>query len=244
MSKKYIDGIYNYCDAWCERCPFTARCRNFQMRRAMERRMERRDRENAAFWEAMDKACGEEMAELSKQSDALEAEQELSAQERLEREDFGRELDKQDRAVRAHRIVQLAHEYLAISHRWLERRRDRVPGEIADAFEIIAWYHMFIEVKLARGLHGRMHEQEMGELSDVNGLPYPKDSDGSAKVAVIAIERSFAAWSIVRDRVEREAKAARKMMGMLLRLRAMVERTFPEARKFKRPGFDAVGTRD
>jgi hypothetical protein len=23
---KYIPGICNYCDRWCERCPFTSRC--------------------------------------------------------------------------------------------------------------------------------------------------------------------------------------------------------------------------
>ena len=25
----FILGIYNYCDGWCERCPFTNRCRVF-----------------------------------------------------------------------------------------------------------------------------------------------------------------------------------------------------------------------
>src|SRR5258706_16323308 len=25
-SGDFIAGIYNYCDRWCERCPFTARC--------------------------------------------------------------------------------------------------------------------------------------------------------------------------------------------------------------------------
>ena len=26
-----IAGIYNFCDAWCERCLFTRRCRSFQL---------------------------------------------------------------------------------------------------------------------------------------------------------------------------------------------------------------------
>ena len=25
----FIVGIFNYCDRWCERCPFTSRCRLF-----------------------------------------------------------------------------------------------------------------------------------------------------------------------------------------------------------------------
>lgn len=28
---KFISGIYNYCDRWCERCPFTSRCMNFAL---------------------------------------------------------------------------------------------------------------------------------------------------------------------------------------------------------------------
>ncbi|HVE57390.1 MAG TPA: hypothetical protein VNB22_11225 [Pyrinomonadaceae bacterium] len=27
MSDKFVSGIHNYCDRWCERCTFTARCR-------------------------------------------------------------------------------------------------------------------------------------------------------------------------------------------------------------------------
>src|SRR5881227_4341768 len=25
--RDFISGIYNYCDRWCEKCPFTSRCR-------------------------------------------------------------------------------------------------------------------------------------------------------------------------------------------------------------------------
>ena len=26
---RFILGIFNYCDAWCKRCPFTFRCLNY-----------------------------------------------------------------------------------------------------------------------------------------------------------------------------------------------------------------------
>ncbi len=29
--ENFIPGIYNYCDRWCERCPFTDRCMNYAM---------------------------------------------------------------------------------------------------------------------------------------------------------------------------------------------------------------------
>src|SRR5690606_11821977 len=50
----YIDGIFNYCDRWCERCPFTARCRTFAMEQEFERaEQEGRDPEDIdwdSFW--------------------------------------------------------------------------------------------------------------------------------------------------------------------------------------------------
>src|SRR5262245_16756365 len=50
MSSKpgYIDGIYNYCDRWCERCIFTSRCRNFEGVRNLK--PEEQDISNKAFW--------------------------------------------------------------------------------------------------------------------------------------------------------------------------------------------------
>ena len=29
QNSQYIEGIYNYCDRWCERCPMTSRCLNY-----------------------------------------------------------------------------------------------------------------------------------------------------------------------------------------------------------------------
>lgn len=46
MSEGFIDGLYNYCDRWCERCLLTARCRVF----AFEEQRKHTDDENAAFW--------------------------------------------------------------------------------------------------------------------------------------------------------------------------------------------------
>src|SRR5687768_13534524 len=36
MRGDYIDFIAEYCDRWCERCPFTARCSAYAVKIAME----------------------------------------------------------------------------------------------------------------------------------------------------------------------------------------------------------------
>src|ERR1039457_1531057 len=45
----FIDGIFNYCDRWCERCPLTARCRVYATERKASAAS--RDIQNAAFWD-------------------------------------------------------------------------------------------------------------------------------------------------------------------------------------------------
>src|ERR1700730_17566910 len=50
----FISGIYNYCDRWCERCPFTARCLVFATEKADEDDdPESRDIRNAKFWQKL-----------------------------------------------------------------------------------------------------------------------------------------------------------------------------------------------
>src|SRR5216684_1243350 len=51
----FISGIYNYCDRWCERCPFTARCLVYATEKEDEDdNAESRDIRNAAFWQKVE----------------------------------------------------------------------------------------------------------------------------------------------------------------------------------------------
>src|SRR5439155_24301861 len=68
---KYIDGIFNYCDRWCERCPFTSRCRSFDMEKRMRKIIERKEQENAQYWTAMEKVLGEAIDPAIKEADHL-----------------------------------------------------------------------------------------------------------------------------------------------------------------------------
>ena len=47
-----IDGIYNYCDRWCERCPFTSRCLVYATEADEEVSLKEQDVANASFCEA------------------------------------------------------------------------------------------------------------------------------------------------------------------------------------------------
>jgi hypothetical protein len=69
---------------------------------------------------------------------------------------------------------------------------------------------------------------------------FPKDSDGSAKVALIALDRSIAAWGEIRNLFPHRNNDILDILVHLEQLRRNAEKAFPEARAFIRPGFDKI----
>jgi hypothetical protein len=51
---KYIPGIYNYCDRWCERCQFTSRCLNHSIEEEQNYQLEEIDEANERFWHSIE----------------------------------------------------------------------------------------------------------------------------------------------------------------------------------------------
>jgi hypothetical protein len=58
------------------------------------------------------------------------------------------------------------------------------PAPVIDALEVIRWFQFMISVKIQRALGSRAHEAENPEF----WAKVPKDSDGTAKIALIAID--------------------------------------------------------
>ena len=110
---------------------------------------------------------------------------------------------------------------------------DRESAErLEDAREVIQWYQYQIAVKTMRALSGRLVEHETAD--------FPSDSDGSAKVALIGIDRSIAAWRLVQLALPEREISIVPLILQLERLRQKTENVFPEARDFVRPGFDEI----
>ena len=244
----FIDGIFNYCDRWCERCPFTARCRLYAMEKAdAEADPATRDINNAAFWEKMADNFAQAIAQLKQ----------LAAERGVDLNEIAAEPPKSKR--KKNPFARPAMKYLRWVDRWIKARtgsfkrkrnelvsaaRMQLPGanplgeahELKDAFEVIQWYQHFIFVKLARAWSGKDDDT----LLDDDGQPFPRDDEGSAKVALIAIDRSLAAWSRLRTHFPEKADELLDVLVHLEKLRRQVEATFPTARAFRRPGFDEV----
>ena len=65
------------------------------------------------------------------------------------------------------------------------------------------------------------------------------DAYGTAKITLIALDRSLAAWSVLYPEYPAYEDKTLSILLHLDRLRRSLEVVFPAARAFVRPGFDA-----
>jgi hypothetical protein len=105
---------------------------------------------------------------------------------------------------------------------------------LEEAFEVIRWYQYFIAAKVIRAIRGKKEEEE--ERCD----EFPSDADGSAKIALIGIDRSIGAWAVIPRSNRLYTESVYEIISFLDVLRQAVEETFPRARSFIRPGFDSI----
>lgn len=240
-----ISGIYNYCDRWCERCPLTSRCLVFATEQVDHLDSpESHDLRNEAFWHRLSSVLNETQEMISEW--ARDAGIDLSY---VPEEDF-RTRKRRRQLVDSHPLTRAGKKYANAASDWF-REFDQtveftdVRGGAAeqaeqheDAREVIQWYQYQIAVKIMRALSCRSDGWE----DDPSLAEFPKDSDGSAKVALIGMDRSIAGWRLMQLSLPDQGDSIVPLILQLERLRKRVENSFPEARDFVRPGFDeAIG---
>lgn len=115
---------------------------------------------------------------------------------------------------------------------------DELVEQIRQASEVIHWYQFQIAVKTIRALSSRGDEEDPDGWTTDESLA--KDSDGSAKVALLGVDRSIGAWRLMQLSLPERAEMVTPLLVQLERLRNATEREFPAARDFIRPGFDEI----
>lgn len=248
----FIPGIYNYCDRWCQRCAFTGRCLSFASERDEFPGGETPDIDSEEFWESFTETMNSSL-ELLRQM-AAEDGIDLDA---IDYDQIDAERQAVQTAVDEHPLTQAAERYAGMVKDWFENNAAAfqqkgeelemfvrlnigsadVTGQaarISDAVEVIQWYQLFIPGKIVRALHGRSYS--FADESDAA----PNDADGSAKICLIAIERSLAAWVVLLRAFPYLQTENLELLAQLERLGKGLELEFPNARAFQRPGFDAL----
>ena len=119
---------------------------------------------------------------------------------------------------------------------WAERCIEKVlevPGHerVGEDLEVVSWYLDLVQAKMQRVLRGGLLRRGTVEWRG-------NECDGLAKVALIAIELSETSWKNIRKCFAECAVEIGHLLVMLEQLRTDIERLFPNAREFQRPGFE------
>lgn len=240
-----ISGIYNYCDRWCERCPLTSRCLVYATEKEDDDSSQAHDLSNEAFWRKLGTVFQETRDMIA--GWAREAGIDLA---RAGEEDEPAQRKRKRQQVDNHPLACAGKKYANDASDWF-RELDQIvevsdgpacaaecdwesAERRADAREVIQWYQYQIAVKTMRALSARIDEHAMEPAECL------KDSDGSAKVALIGIDRSIGAWRLMQLSLPERESSIVPLILQLERLRQRIEKHFPEAREFVRPGFDEV----
>jgi len=195
------------------------------------------DIRNKAFWNKLSETLAESLELLKESAKEWGIDLEtLGSTEDVEN------LKAKDKAAENHLLCRAAKRYVGIVEDWLERETlffetaaaARHGVNLEEAFEVIRWYQYFISAKIIRAVRGKVEHDEEGDDE------FPRDSDGSAKIALIAIDHSIAAWAVIRHYVTDGATGVIDAIAFLDSLRQAIEKTFPNARSFIRPGFDDI----
>lgn len=218
-----IEFISEYCDRWCERCAFTTRCSAYAVQAALGM--------CGDLEEALELAVGAPMA-LGAAS-RLVPHAKVAQPTPQEVRELEAELEAHAKRIKEAPLTKNALELAVAEHRWFHEHaalRERADAVIREAVAVVLWNSTFIGGKLTRAVHGR----ESGEDQDDD--PIQNDWNGSAKIALISIERSDSAWQTIAQATGDVAAA--ELASAMSALRSEVEDAFPFARLFIRPGFD------
>lgn len=244
----YLEGIYNYCDRWCERCNFTGRCavyyrteKDFPSGSILEN--------PADFFEYLRKIFEETKNMLDDKLKEFNFD-EITPEDLLEAERITKSIEER---IETNPLVLEARKYPDLVKYWFESNSEILKQKemmfnnnlrlglhgytinnaqlLNEVFEIIHFYSFFIAVKIIRAFRDK-YEMEL------DGFDTKEDMLTTAKLLLLAITRSIAAWQILIEFFPEMEASTTDIFLLLNRIRIKLEDIFPEAWAYERLYFD------
>ncbi len=230
--KDLIPGVHNYCDRWCERCPFTRKCGSYALSEGLDSNNEDNDLENEKFWKDLSMIFEVTFDMLKEKADEFGIDF-----DNLDTDDYKHEVVENDAVKRSKDYGMRVIDWLKDNDKNIKEAAKNILIvdeteilKLKDAVEVIQWYSLFISAKIHRAFMDYGIEEE----DEYSGY----DRFGSTKIAIIAIDRSIAAWGYLLERISNFEDDILSFLAELSKTKKFVLTTFPKAMEFKRPGFD------
>jgi hypothetical protein len=249
LNQNHIAGIYNYCDRWCERCTFTSKCAVYSSEQACT--PEEADVTNKVFWDNIGKNLADAITLLH---EAAEKEGiDLTISDSKEIESYKAEQNKGREVMAKHPLIKYSKQYMLDAKVILQKNEllsqkakelfqltelgvknikdtKHEIDTVLDSLEIVQWYLIQIQVKFMRAMPTND--------DDATDETFISDSNGSAKVALIAVDRCLMAWQNILQFMPTAEDDILPLLALLQKIRTLGEHTFPHARAFVRVGLD------
>jgi len=245
-----IPRIYRFCDRWCEKCKFTDRCKLYKEDKLRSIQM--------GSYANMDDLDLKDMLSIAQAALKLLENTLAASIDNNEINDFSdierKIIEPILKSEPYHKFLKHARTYALLVDKWFDKKRNfllnkknevkkqrklgiNVKQEFVDqlldiksAIEIVTWYQHVIFMKQRSILPSILSKQ-------LKKNPNP-DHNGKAKVALLSIDKSLTAWETIRNIYPQCTNSILSLMILLDKTRKKIEKYFPEARNFKRPGFD------
>ena len=226
---RLIPGIYNYCDGRCPRCSFTERCLTFLDNRELESAVE-----SSTVTEMVSTSLRRTLAILTEvaRREEIDLEDITNGAETGTIEDDSQRHTRDPLAAGARQYSELAWRITQALEPVVARRGDPA---VIEAVDTIGWFSTLISAKIRRAICGQSDGWEAPDGVQT-------DHNGSAKVALLGIAESRAAWGVLMEAGKATADGVPAQAVKLLdELDRDLRARFPRATDFVRPGFDDAG---
>lgn len=227
-NKNLISGIYNYCDRWCERCHFTERCNLYRIEKeeglsgsneiSMKDSLNRVSNIFALTMDMLNQMAGEYGIDLNNLQELELPKHIPGALEKLAT-DYGHDVFK---------WINKNHNFFNHQIDIYSSIDENISKMIVEVIQIISWYGPLIGAKIHRSMYGEIDADETERY----------DKLGSAKIALISIERSIGAFSFILFNLPDKEDESLDFLVTLAKIKRLLEDIYPDAMSFKRPGFD------
>lgn len=250
--RKIIPNIYLYCDGWCEKCGYSSVCEvnEFHDNR---NNLTIHDKNNLQFWSDFMKSLTEIKNAIISIGEKEDVDwNNYDGIQRRTRHDLFQGKKVVGDLLPAGRL------YEDFVDDWIDAMGENgkivvdnnvSPPEfkvskkynsfenidnINNSISILIYYQLKIYLKLSRTIYTSSKEKD----NDNSDLP---SSNGTAKTLIEMLERSLVSWHNIYDAFGDDASGIeKKAMIHLIKLIKNIERDFPDARGYMRPGFDGL----